>query len=88
VVASNTYAFAPEAPITRHLDRIGDLEGIQTVLLTLGAGSAEGSKQALENMIQAENGTIVKSLLLYSLAPNEGDLSATELAKQAAQQIT
>ena len=88
VVASNTYAFTPEAAITRHLDRIGDLKGIQTVLLTLGAGSAEGSKQALENMIQAQNGTIQKSLLLYSLAPNEGDLSATEIARKAAQQIT
>jgi hypothetical protein len=87
VVVSNTYAFAPQSAITRHLDRIGDLKGIRTVLLTLGAGSAEGSKQALENIIKAQNGIIQRSLLLYSLAPNEGDLSATEIAEIAGRQV-
>ena len=85
-IASNTYAFAPEAAITRHLERIGDLGGIQIVLLTLGAGSAENSKQALENLVKAQNGTITNSLLLYSIAPNEGDLSATEIAEIAGRQ--
>ena len=88
VVISNTYAFTPDAPTTRHLERIGNLNGIQSVLLTLGAGSAEESKQSLENMIQDRNGTIIESLLLYSMAPNEGDKSATEIAEQTAQQIT
>jgi len=63
------------------------INGIQTVLITLGLGSAQESKQSLENTIQASNGTIVESLLLYSMAPNEGDESATEIAKQTAQQI-
>jgi len=88
VVVSNTYAFTPDAPTTRHLERIGNLNGIQSVLLTLGAGSAQESKQSLENMIQARNGTIIESLLLYSMAPNEGDKSATEIAEQTAQEIT
>ena len=88
VVVSNTYAFTPDAPTTRHLERIGSLNGIQSVLLTLGAGSAEESKQSLENMIQDRNGTIIESLLLYSLAPNEEDKSATEIAKETARQIT
>lgn len=87
VVSSNTYAFNPDKPTTRQLERIGNLNGIQTVLITLGAGSAQESKQSLENTIQASNGTIVESLLLYSMAPNEGDASATEIAKQTAQQI-
>jgi hypothetical protein len=88
VVVSNTYAFTPDPPTTRHLERIGNLNGIQTVLLTLGAGSAQESKQSLENMIQDRNGTIIESLLLYSMAPNEGDKSATEIAEETAQQIT
>ena len=88
VVVSNTYAFTPDAPTTRQLERIGNLGGIQSVLLTLGAGSAQESKQSLENMIQARNGTIIESLLLYSMAPNEGDKSATEIAEETAQQIT
>ena len=88
VVVSNTYAFTPDAPTTRHLERIGNLNSIQSVLLTLGAGSAQESKQSLENMIQDRNGTIIESLLLYSMAPNEGDKSATEIAKETARQIT
>ena len=88
VVVSNTYAFTPDAPTTRQLERIGNLSGIQSVLITLGAGSAQESKQSLENMIQARNGTIIESLLLYSMAPNEGDKSATEIAEETAQQIT
>ena len=48
VVISNTYAFAPDSPTTRHLERIGDLNGMNTVLLTLGSGSATESKKFLE----------------------------------------
>jgi hypothetical protein len=88
VVSSNTYASDPDKPTVRQLDRIGNLNEIQTVLMTLGLGSAQGSKQSLENIIQAHNGTVVESLLLYSMAPNEGGKSATEIAAQAAQQIT
>jgi hypothetical protein len=88
VVLSNTYAFTPDKPTTRQLERMGNLDEIQTVLITLGAGSAQESKQSLESMVSASNGDIVQSLLLYSMAPNEGDKSATEIAYQSAQQIT
>lgn len=88
VVLSNTYAFTPDKPTTRQLERMGSLNGIQTVLITLGAGSAQESKQSLENMVRASNGDIIQSFLLYSMAPNEGDKSATEIAYQSAQQIT
>jgi len=84
VVSSNTYGFSPDTPTTRHLERIGNLNGIQVVLLTLGAGSALESQQSLENMVEAQNGTIIRSILVYSLAPNEGDKSPTELAKESA----
>jgi len=57
------------------------------VLITLGAGSAEQSQQVFENLVETSNGTIIKSLLLYSMAPNEGGNSVTEIAKLAAQQI-
>ena len=88
VISSNTYAFTPDSPTTRQLERIGNLNGIQTVLLTLGAGSAQESQKALETTIQASNGTILQSLVLYSMAPNEGDRSATEIAQQTAREIT
>ena len=84
VVASNTYGFTPDTPTIRHLERIGDLDGIQVVLLTLGAGSALESQQSLENIVESQSGTIIRSILLYSLAPNEGDKSPTQLAKESA----
>jgi len=87
VVASNTYGFNPDTPTTRHLERIGDLKGIETVLITLGAGSAEQSQQSLEDLVETSNGTIIESLLLYSFAPNNGDRSATEIAYETAKEI-
>lgn len=88
VISSNTYAFTPDSPTTRQLERIGNLNGIQTVLLTLGAGSAQESQKALETTIQTSNGTILQSLVLYSMAPNQGDRTATEIAQQTAREIT
>lgn len=87
VIASNTYGFNPDTPTTRHFERIGDLEGIETVVITLGAGSAEQSQKALENLVKDSNGVIIESLILYSMAPNEGDFSATETANQTAKTI-
>ena len=84
VVASNTYGFSPDTPTTRHLERIGDLKEIKVVLLTLGAGSALESQQSLENMVQAQDGTIIRSILVYNMAPNERDKSPTELARETA----
>ena len=88
VILSNTYAFTPDKPTIRQIERLGDLNGSQTVLITLGAGSAQESKQSLESMIIASNGDIIQSLLLYSMAPNEGNKSAKEIAYQSAQQLT
>jgi hypothetical protein len=88
VISSNTYAFTPDSPTTRQLERIGNLNRIQTVLLTLGAGSAQESQKALETTIQTLNGTILQSIVLYSMAPNQGDRSATEIAQQTAIEIT
>jgi hypothetical protein len=88
VVSSNTYGFNPDAPTTRHLERIGDLKGIETVVINLGVGSAEKSQEIFENLVELNNGTIIESLLLYSIAPNEGDISATEIAELTAKKIT
>jgi hypothetical protein len=87
VITSNTYGFNPDTPTIRHLERIGDLKGKQTVLITLGAGSAEQSQQVFEDLVKTKNGTIIGTLLLYSMAPNEEGNSATEIAIQVAQQI-
>ena len=87
VIASNTYGFNVDAPTTSQLERIEDLEGIQTVLLTLGAGNAQQSQEALENIVETSNGTILESVLIYSLAPNERDINPTEISYQTAKAI-
>ncbi|MDT8781545.1 MAG: hypothetical protein IAX22_02710 [Candidatus Bathyarchaeota archaeon] len=87
VVLSNTYAWSPDMPTSRHLERIGNLNQIQTVLITLGAGSAQEARQAIEDKIETSNGKIIDSMLLYSMAPNEGNKNAVEIAKEAARQI-
>ena len=88
VILSNTYAFTPDKPTIRQIERLGDLNGSQTVLITLGAGSAQESKQSLESIVSSSNVDIIQTFLLYSMAPNEGDKSATEIAYQSAQQLT
>ena len=87
VISSNTYGFNPDTPTFRHLERMGNLNGIETVLITLGAGTAEDSKLIFEDLVGSHNGTIIESLLLYSLAPNKNDKKATEIAEQIASEI-
>ena len=68
MVVSNTYGFNPDTPTTRHLERIDDLGGIKTVVITLGAGSAEQSQKALENLVEDSNGVIIESSTKFSNA--------------------
>jgi len=35
-------------------------------------------------MVQAQDGTIIRSILVYNMAPNERDKSPTELARETA----
>jgi flavorubredoxin len=90
VLVASTYGGQPDSPTMRHLERMGDLHGINTVIVALagGVGGAESTTKALQEAVSSANGTIIKLLALYNQAPNEGNKSATELAEQAGSEIT
>lgn len=72
----------------RQIERMGDLEGVDLVLVGLAAGDAMGSKAKVAEVVLSANGNIISEIALNSIAPNEGNKSATELAEQAGREIT
>ncbi len=87
VLGSPIYGFSITQTIDRHLNRIGNLQKIQTVILLTGAGSPGNSASIMEQAILNSNGTVKKTLVLFSMAPNDGDASAADLAEQAGKEI-
>lgn len=81
------YAGSLPAPITRYLDRVGDLNGISTVIIGCGAGAAGDTINALADKIQNSNGIINQTLALYTIAPNSGEGSPTDIARQTGRNI-
>ena len=90
VLGGPTYWFTPNRPIRRYLNRLGDLGGQRTVTIITAMGLGGRSISIMEEDIQQANGDLVKSLILYTLRPNEdlyGINDAVEIATQAAKAI-
>jgi hypothetical protein len=96
VLGGPTYGFTPNRPIKRYLRRLGDLAGKPTVTIITGLGAAEGSSAKMQEMVRAQNGNVVKALLLYKMRPNDDDnyvntgqnkALAVEMATQAAKEV-
>jgi len=92
VLGSPIYADTPARPIMDYVSNVGDLEGMNTViLLTGGAGTGDEAPSILGNHVQEANGIIVKTLMLYSTsASNEeqyGTNNPLEIATKAGQEI-
>jgi hypothetical protein len=83
VFCASVYAGEPDAPIIRHLARMGDLQGTKIAIIIAGAGTSDAAKITMQNHIIAANGDIVQTTSVFSMAPNEGDKTATEIATQA-----
>jgi len=88
VFCFSTYGWEPDSPTMRQIERMGDLEGVDLVLVGLAAGDAMGSKAKVAEVVLSANGNIISEIALNSIAPNEGNKSATELAEQAGREIT
>jgi hypothetical protein len=88
VLCFSTYGGQPDSPTMRQIERVGDLEGVNLVLVGLAAGDAMGSKARVAEAVLSANGNIVSEIALNSMAPNEGNKSATELAEQAGREIS
>jgi menaquinone-dependent protoporphyrinogen IX oxidase len=93
VLGSPTYNADPGQTIVRYVDRMGDLHGVNTAIISLGSYTPEKSADTMKQTVQAANGTVVKSLALPSsitligLAPSGGTGSPADIARQAGTQI-
>jgi flavorubredoxin len=90
VLGGPTYWFTPARPIRRYLSRLGDLGGQPTVTIITSMGAGERSVFIMDQDVREANGDLVKSLILYTMRPNEdlyGINDAVEIATQAAKEI-
>ena len=82
VLGVPTYNNSPGTAIVRYVDRLGDLHGINTAIISIGASSPEKSVDIMTQKVEAANGTVQKSVALY-----EGRGSPADTARQAGTQI-
>jgi flavorubredoxin len=73
VLGSPVYADGPSPTIKRHIERIGDLNGIDTVLLVTSGGSEGGAEASMQQTVEEHNGSVELVLSLFTSAPNDGD---------------
>jgi flavorubredoxin len=73
VLGSPVYADGPSPTIKRHIERIGDLNGIDTVLLVTSGGSEGGAEASMQQTVEEHNGSVELVLSLFTSAPNGGD---------------
>lgn len=87
VVAAPVYGFGPTPTLSRHIDRIGDLQVIRTSIILTAAGSPGNSVETMREIIEENNGKVESQIELFSLAPNEDDKSALDLSEEAGSKI-
>jgi flavorubredoxin len=87
VIGWPTYWFNPSLPVRRYLRRIGDLKGKNTVIICTAAGAPVDSCRKMKALVQAAKGTIVKTLTLFSMRPNEDNRDPVEIATKVGKEI-
>jgi flavorubredoxin len=81
------YGASPGTAIIRYIDGLANLQGINTVIVACAAGSPGGSVDTMKQKVQAAGGTFRDSLSLFTMAPNEGNGTAIDIARQTGAQI-
>jgi hypothetical protein len=71
VLGAPTYDWYPARRIERYVSSLGDLGGQPTVVIVSGMGSTQLSVPRMEGLVREANGELVKSLALWTAAPNE-----------------
>ncbi len=87
VLGFPTYGGSPGAAIVRYVERLTNMHGIDTVGVACAAGSPGESADMMKQKVEAAGGTFKESISLFTMAPNEGNGSATDIARQAGTQI-
>ena len=85
VLGSPVYADGPSPTIRRHIERMGDLAGIDIVLLVTSGGSEGGTEAVMQQTVEEHNGSVELVLSLFNSAPNEGD--PLDIAEQAGRDL-
>ena len=85
VLGSPVYAGAPAPTLQRHLERIGDLNGIATALIVTSGGSDGEAEATLQQAVEDHDGNIVLVLSLYTSTPNDGN--PLTIAEQAGRDL-
>jgi len=75
VLGSPVYGGSPNASIKRHIERIDDLQGIESLLVVTSGGINEGAKAVMQQIVEEHNGNITTVLSLHT-----GD--SLDIAKQ------
>lgn len=81
------YGASPGAAEVRYVARLSNLQGIETVIIATAAGSPGNSAETMKQKVLAAGGAVEESLTLFSMAPNEGNGSATDIARNAGTKI-
>jgi hypothetical protein len=93
VLGFPTYGGSPGTAIIRYVDRVGDLHGINIVIIACAGFDAAKSVATMTQNVHAANGTVQKSLALVSkstwfgMAPSGRTGSPADTARQAGTQI-
>jgi hypothetical protein len=90
VLGAPTYDWRPAKRIQQYVKGLGDLAGQRTITIISGLGYTELSGPAMEKLVREANGDLVKSLILWTAAPNEemyGLSDAVEIMHRAAMEI-
>ena len=87
VLGSPVYGFSLTPTIERYLERIGDLQKIETVAILTAAGAPGESASTMEKAILDSNGTVREVIELFGMAPNEGNANPIDLAELAGKEI-
>ena len=84
VLGSPTYGGKPAPSIERYLTRVGNLELKRTVIIAT-AGGSNLTAERMKELVQTANGSVAKSITLFTMAPNDGD--PIEIATNAGKEI-
>ena len=69
------------------MQRTQNLEGKSTVIICTAAGAPLNSCEKMKSLVQAAGGTVIKSLILYTMRPNDGNGDPLETASRIGMEI-
>jgi flavorubredoxin len=87
VLGFPAYGGSPGTAIVRYIDRLANLNGINTIIIACAGGSTGTSVDTMKQKVQAAGGTFKESITLFTMAPNKGNGTATDIARRAGTQI-